>query len=85
MDYLKYRGCNVNMIQRYVAHQAPLPKPDRDLSQCKEEDEFKLGPHDYEESTHSQKESAGSRTPNLYKSTTTQPKKTTNGERRRAA
>lgn len=51
MDYLKYRGCNVNMIQRYVAQQAPLPKPDRDLSQCKEEDEFKLGPLDYEDHT----------------------------------
>lgn len=70
MDYLKYRGCNVNMIQRYVAQQAPLPKPDRDLSQCKEEDEFKLGPHDYQDKTPIQKEAAGSRTPVLIKAST---------------
>ena len=37
------------MIQRYVAQQPPIPKPDRDLSQCKEEDEFKLGPTECEE------------------------------------
>jgi hypothetical protein len=42
MDYLKYRGCHVNVIARYVAEQPPVIKPDRDLSQCREEDELML-------------------------------------------
>ena len=52
MDFLKYRGCQVNMIQRYVAQQPPVPKPDRDLSRCKEEQEEESnnhGPNDYQD------------------------------------
>jgi hypothetical protein len=49
MDYLKYRGCQVNMIQRYVAQQPPVPKPERDLSRCMEEQESQHGPNDYQD------------------------------------
>lgn len=31
MDYLKHRGCNVSVISRAVADQAPLPQAERDL------------------------------------------------------
>ena len=40
MDYLKYRGCAVNMLQRYVAKPLPqtVPKERRVLPKCMEED-----------------------------------------------
>jgi hypothetical protein len=40
MDYLKYRGCAVNMLQRYVANPQPqiAPKERRVLPKCMEED-----------------------------------------------
>jgi hypothetical protein len=40
MDYLKYRGCAVNMLQRYVANPPPQPAPKekRALPKCLEED-----------------------------------------------
>ena len=40
MDYLKYRGCAVNMLQRYVANPQPqtVPKDRRVLPKCMEEE-----------------------------------------------
>jgi hypothetical protein len=40
MDYLKYRGCAVNMLQRYVANPQPqaAPKERKALPKCMEEE-----------------------------------------------
>ncbi len=42
MDYLKYRGCQVDMVQRYVPQYQPMitlvNKNERNLSQCREEE-----------------------------------------------
>jgi hypothetical protein len=37
MDYLKYRGCEVNMLQRYAASHTPKIEKET-LSRCLEED-----------------------------------------------